>query len=79
MTLRVEVGSYLRKYLTEYDSEKGLELELEVEKTAGQIIDELGIPRSEATVIMVNRKAARSEQLLKDGDLLGLFPVAMGG
>lgn len=79
MALRVEVGSYLRKYLTEYDPEKGLELKFEAEKTAGQIIDELGIPRSEVSIIMVNRKAARSDQALKDGDLLGLFPVALGG
>jgi len=79
MTLRIEVGSYLRKYVSGYDPEKGLELELDAEKTAGQIIDELGIPRSEAAVIMVNRKAARSDQALKDGDLLGLFPVALGG
>lgn len=79
MALRVEVGSYLRKYLTEYDPEKGLELKLKAEKTAGQIIDELGIPPSEVSIIMVNRKAARSDQALKDGDLLGLFPVALGG
>ncbi len=79
MAVRVELGSYLRKYVTGYDAEKCLELRLDGEKTAGQIIDELGIPRSEAAVIMVNRKAAQSDQLLKDGDLLGLFPVALGG
>ncbi len=79
MALRVEVGSYLRKYLTAYEPEKGLELDLEGEKTAGQIIDELGIPRSEVSIIMVNRIAARSDHPLKDGDLLGIFPVALGG
>jgi sulfur carrier protein ThiS len=79
MILRVEVGSYLRRYVAGYDPEKGMELELDAEKTAGQIIDELGIPRSEATVIMVNRKAAQPDQALKDGDILGLFPVALGG
>jgi sulfur carrier protein ThiS len=79
MILRVEVGSYLRKYVSGYDPEKGLELELDAEKTAGQIIDELGIPRNETAVIMVNRKAAQLDHALKDGDLLGLFPVALGG
>ena len=79
MTLRIEAGSSLIKYLSGYDPESGLELELDVEKTAGQIIDELGIPRSDPTVIMAPRKAAQLDQTLKDGDLLGLFPVALGG
>jgi hypothetical protein len=79
MPLRIEVGSSLRIYLSGYDPEKGLELELDVEKTAGQTIDELGIPRSETAVIMAPRKAAQLNQTLKDGDLLGLFPVALGG
>jgi hypothetical protein len=42
MPLRIEVGSSLRKYLSGYDPEKGLELELDVEETAGQMIDDLG-------------------------------------
>jgi sulfur carrier protein ThiS len=79
MALRVEVDSYLRKYLPGYDPAKGIELEYKPGVTPAQVIRELGIPTAEASIITVNRSVVRADQELHDGDLVGLFPVALGG
>ena len=43
------------------------------------IIDELGIPDKEIGMIMLNHRHAESDQELKEGDSLALFPLVGGG
>ncbi|MBM3298554.1 MAG: MoaD/ThiS family protein [Deltaproteobacteria bacterium] len=79
MALRVEIGSYLRRYVHGYDAAQGMEVACEPGVTAGEVIRQLGIPEGEVSIITVNRSVARPDQELHDGDLIGVFPVAMGG
>lgn len=44
-----------------------------------EIIDELQIPDSEISMIMLNGRHADPDQLLRDGDSLALFPLVAGG
>jgi sulfur carrier protein ThiS len=74
-----ELSSYFRKYLPTDNSSTCLVLNEGAGKTVARIIDDLGIPPEEPQIIMINREASSREHLLKDGDLLGLFPVAWGG
>lgn len=43
------------------------------------IIDELQLPTAQIGMIMCNGRHAEPEQLLKDGDILALFPQVGGG
>ncbi len=79
MAVHVVVDSYLRRYVPGYDPAEGIELEYEPGITAGQVIEEIGIPAAEASIITVNRSVVRPGQKLQDGDLLGVFPAALGG
>lgn len=44
-----------------------------------EIIDELQIPDSEISMIMLNGRHAGPDQQLRDGDSLALFPLVAGG
>jgi len=74
-----ELSSYFRKYLPTDNSSTCLVLNKGIGKTVALIIDDLGFPPEEPQIIMINREASSRENVLKDGDLLGLFPVAWGG
>ena len=44
-----------------------------------KIVDELKIPEEELGIILVNSRHAGTQQILKDGDTLSLFPLVGGG
>lgn len=44
-----------------------------------EIIDDLQIPDSEISMIMLNGRHAAPGQQLRDGDSLALFPLVAGG
>lgn len=77
--VRVELSSALRRYLPDYDPERGVILDLPAESDVAGLIRALGIPPKEITVIMVNRQAVPADHPLADGDLVGLFPALGGG
>ncbi len=79
MAVGVVVDSYLRRYVPGYDPTNGIKLVYTPGITAGQAVEELGIPAAEASIITVNRSVVRPGQELQDGDLLGVFPAALGG
>lgn len=78
MPLRIEISSYLRRFVSDYDPVQGLILNGQTGRTVGAVIHELGIPSEEVQIILVNRRAAKLETRLGEDDELGLFP-AMGG
>ena len=47
--------------------------------TAGEIIDMIGIPPTEVTLIFINGRHSMPEAKLADGDTLALFPPIGGG
>ncbi len=79
MQVRVDLSSALRRYLPDYDPERGGTLTLSPGSDAAGLIEALGIPAKEITVIMINRQPVPPEHPLADGDLVGLFPALGGG
>jgi molybdopterin converting factor small subunit len=47
--------------------------------TVGQIVEELGIPKSELGILLVNSRHVGLDHELHDGDILALFPLVGGG
>jgi len=74
MQVTVKLFATLRK--DRFD-EKTFELPDEV--TAGEIIDSVGIPPTEVTLIFINGRHSMPEAKLADGDILALFPPIGGG
>lgn len=74
MHVTVKLFATLRK--DRFD-EKDLELTDGV--TAGEIINRIGIPSTEVTLILINGRHSVHEAKLVDGDILALFPPIGGG
>lgn len=47
--------------------------------TVGQIVEELGIPKNELGILLVNSRHVGLDHELHDGDTLALFPLVGGG
>lgn len=47
--------------------------------TVGHVLLSLHIPEGEAAIIFINGRHAEADSLLKEGDLLAIFPPVGGG
>ncbi|MBD5642028.1 MAG: MoaD/ThiS family protein [Desulfovibrio sp.] len=81
MALHIKLSTTLRSYLPDYDSEKGLELELDpaTRVTAADIAARLGLPPDEIKFIMLNGRCMDMETPLGPDDRLAFFPAVGGG
>jgi hypothetical protein len=79
MAVRVELTPLLRKYVQDYDHDKGLVIEDGEGKAVRKIIKELGIPTDRVFTVLVNHLPSQPSYLLKDGDLVTLSMVLGGG
>jgi sulfur-carrier protein len=55
------------------------DLELRPGETVAGLLQRLGIPAAEVTIIMRNGRSAKLDEPLAHGDRLGLFPAVGGG
>jgi hypothetical protein len=79
MAVRVELTPLLRKYIPDYDPDKGLTIEDGGGKAVRQVIKELGIPTDKVFTVLVNHLPSHPSCQLNDGDLLTLSMVLGGG
>ena len=79
MTVRVELTPLLRKYIPDYDPDKGLTIENGEGKAVRQIIKELGIPSDKVFTVLINHWPSQPSYQLRDGDLVTLSMVLGGG
>ena len=47
--------------------------------TAGDVLNNLGVPEDAAKVLLINGRQAKAEDVLHEGDFLVLFPPLEGG
>jgi hypothetical protein len=79
MAVRVELTRLLRRYVPDYDPDKGLTFEDGEGKAVRQIIEELGIPADRVFTVLINHLPSQPTYRLKDGDLVTLSMVLGGG
>lgn len=79
MTVRVELTASLRKHVKGYDSAKGIILNDTAGKSVSRLINELGIPSSEVTSIVINYLSGHPKHVVKDGDVIYLVKAVGGG
>jgi molybdopterin synthase sulfur carrier subunit len=79
--VEVRIYATLRKYVPGLGIGEKLRLSLSDSTTLNQLVERLGIPRSEIKVIMVNNYAQPTnyDYVLADGDRLAIFPPVGGG
>lgn len=79
MAVLVKLSTVLRQCIPDYDPIRGLSLEDAAGITVRQALTRAGIPVDKIKIVLVNGLAASLEDVLKDGDRLGLFPPVGGG
>jgi molybdopterin converting factor small subunit len=79
MPVYIKLSVLLRRMVSDYDDEKGIVLENAEGKTVSKLMEELGIPNDKVFNVFVNQFPSKSNQVVKDGDVVMLGRVLGGG
>ena len=79
MEIEVRLFAMLRDYLPEGTEGFAFTKCLEEEMTAGQLMEELGLPRDVPAIIMAKSVQVNEGYVVKDGDVISFFPPLGGG
>mgnify|MGYP001772771961 CR=1 FL=1 len=80
MKVTARVYATLKRYLPEEQANNDVEFELPAGTTVRELIENfLKIPPEAVKVVFVNGKHADMDQVLNDGDRVGVFPPVAGG
>ena len=78
MPVSVKLSPLLRKYINDYEHEKGILIDRSGMRV-DQLVEELNIPPKLVTSVMVNYKPRKSSYLVQDGDQIFLAMIIGGG
>ncbi len=79
MSLQIFLNATLRQYVPGYDPYRGISLEVPAGTMVAQVLDRLGLPAQEVTLIMVDGRRREADFALQGDERLGLFPPIGGG
>ncbi len=79
MPLKILLSSTLRKYHSDYDPLKGLEVSFDGKKTIADLCAKISIPLDKIKVVMVNGRSASLDYILAGDERVALFPPVGGG
>lgn len=79
MPIYVELGSYLRKFVSNYDPNQGIALDFRNGMTIADVLETMQLPDSFSAIVTVNRCLVGLNYQLVEGDRVGIFPTAWGG
>lgn len=74
MKVTVKVFATLR-----LNREKEQVMDFQEGTTPRSVLESMGIPEQEAAIIMINGRSAKLDAVLKNEDVLALFPPVGGG
>ena len=79
MPLQIFLNATLRQYVADYNPYQGISLEIAPGTTVARVIEQLGLPAKEVTLIMVDGRRREADLQLQGNERLGLFPPIGGG
>jgi molybdopterin converting factor small subunit len=79
MEIEVKLFATLRDYLPKGSDRFSCKVEIEESVRVQDILSRLKIPEEMPKIILVNGVHGKKEQILKDGDVLSIFPPVAGG
>lgn len=77
MIINLKFFASLRQYMPGDKDESWVDVQME--STVGEVLDYLKVPPDKPKIYMVNGVHAERETLLKEGDVLSVFPPVAGG
>lgn len=80
MRVTARVYATLKRYMPEGTADNDLEFNIPLGTTVGELLENyLKIPTEAVKVVFVNGKHAELDQILNEGDRVGIFPPVAGG
>jgi molybdopterin converting factor small subunit len=79
MEIEVKLFATLRDYLPKGSSRFSCKMEVDGSTRVQDILSRLKIPDEFPKIILINGVHAKKDQLLKEGDVLSIFPPVAGG
>jgi sulfur carrier protein len=79
MEIEVKLFATLRDFLPEGSSRFSCKMEIEEKTRVQDILSKLKIPEEMPKIILVNGIHGKKDQVLKEGDVLSVFPPVAGG
>ena len=78
MKIKIQLFANFRDYLPKR-SLKSCELEVDYPSSVADVIKQLRIPSDHRKIILINGIPSKETDLLKEGDILSIFPPVAGG
>ena len=79
MQIEVKLFATLRDYLPKGSDRFSCKMEIEGQTRVKDIVSRLKIPDEIPKIILINGIHGKMEQVLKEGDVLSIFPPVAGG
>ena len=79
MKIEVKLFATLRDYLPEGSGRFSCSMEMEGQDRVKDILEKLKIPEEIPKIILVNGIHGKIDQILKEGDVVSIFPPVAGG
>lgn len=79
VVLKIFLSSILRKYIPDYDPDKGYEAEVLQKTTVSDLCRKLNVPADMVAIVMVDGKIEGLDYLLDGMERVYLFPSIGGG
>lgn len=79
MEVEVKLFATLRDYLPKGSGKFSCKMEIDGHTRIKDLIDRLKIPKDIPKIILVNGIHGKEDQIVKDGDVVSIFPPVAGG
>jgi len=79
MEIEIKLFATLRDYLPKGSSRFSFKMEIDSHTPIQDILSKLKIPEEMPKIILVNGIHGKKDQILKEGDILSIFPPVAGG
>jgi molybdopterin converting factor small subunit len=79
MEIEVKLFATLRDYLPKGSSRFSCKMEIDDHTRVQDILSRLKIPEEIPKIILINGLHRKKEEILKEGDVLSIFPPVAGG
>ena len=79
MKIELRLYASLAAFMPKQAGGTALTIEMSDGTTIGDLLKQLEVPKKQIKVIFLNGIHASDEDILKDGDRVGIFPAVAGG
>lgn len=77
--MKILLSSTLRRYIPDYDPEKGHEIQVKKGTTVSELCEQINVPVAIVTIIMVDGRSKDHDHVLNGSERVHLFPAIGGG